>query len=178
MAEPNSEHVVDETAVDEELVFKPVEDHVLVQGIKNRSPRRCRRSPHRSTSFLLEPAIPEAKDVVSHHQFQRGCESLGIVVFPTSLVIEEVLFNETKGRRCWYVSIHRDRVAREQACVGWDLEPIELAFEIVRAFEEAGPRSRDGLEHVVDVHAQRMEEAAAAGADGSCLHWCFVNLVE
>ena len=136
MAEPNSEHVVDEAAVDEEVIFKSREDHVLVQRIEDGCPRRCRRSPHRSTSFLLKPAISEAKDVVLHHQFQRGCESRGIVVFPTSLIIEEILFDETKGRRCWDVGVHRDRIAREQACVGRDLECTKLAFEIVRAFEK------------------------------------------
>ena len=31
---------------------------------------------------------------------------------------------------------------------------------------------------MVNLHAQRMEEAASAGADGSCLHWLFVDLVE
>jgi hypothetical protein len=62
-----------------------------VQGIEDSDPRRCWRSPHRSTSFLLKPAISKAKDVISHHQFQRGCESCAIIVFPTSLIIEEVL---------------------------------------------------------------------------------------
>ena len=128
MAEPDSEHVVDEAAVDKEVIFESVEDHVLVQGVKDSGPRRCRRSPHRCTSFLFEPTISEAKNIISHHQFQCGYESRRIVVFPTPAIVEEELLDEAKGWRCWYVRVHRNRVARKQACVCWDFECTELTF--------------------------------------------------
>ena len=40
MAEPDSEDVVDEMAIDEEVVSEPVEDHILEQGVEDCCPRR------------------------------------------------------------------------------------------------------------------------------------------
>lgn len=66
MANPNTNNIINEASVKEEIWFEFIEEGVLMNCKVKVGVRWCRWCAHRGTTCLLPHSVSKPKDVVSH----------------------------------------------------------------------------------------------------------------
>lgn len=134
VTEPDSEYIVDESAVEKEVLFPPWHQLVFMECIKNSCPGRGRGNSHSRPRNLPPVGISELEKVVSEDQLQCLYEVFGVC--PTFCTKVGGDF-----RNCWFsfdVCVHRRRVTCEKERIARQSKSVQNVFQSKCVLEVRG----------------------------------------